>query len=66
VRSAAFRRKIEEKGKTGLKNGSIQAGLSFFLMHENDNVDKSLPIDRMIDVKIPSAVSMKAVPEYGF
>ena len=23
-------------------------------------------IDRMIDVKIPSAVSRKAVPEYGF
>ena len=25
-----------------------------------------LPIDRMVDVKIPSAVSRKAVPEYGF
>ncbi|PKB55502.1 hypothetical protein CRH03_11500 [Clostridium sp. HMb25] len=65
MQSAAFRRKTEEKGKTGLKNGSIQAGL-FFLLHENDNVDKSLPIDRMVDVKIPSAVSRKAVPEYGF
>ena len=52
MQSAAFRRKTEEKGKTGLKNGSIQAGL-FFLLHENDNVDKSLPIDRMIDEDVP-------------